>query len=300
MAWRGVVIANPARLSLDRHCCLVDAEEGQVRLAFEDIAYVVFDTPQASLTSALLARFAENNVLVVTCDARHHPNGALLPLQGHHRQTASLRLQMNLGEVVRKRIWQRLVQAKIGNQAAVVDMVRGKGTGKALNAMAARVASGDPDSIEARAARDYFQTMFDDFRRSDDDDLRNAMLNYAYALLRAGLARALAAQGFHSALGIHHDSAANAFNLADDLIEPWRPLADLHVVRLLATRLSDAGSDLSVADRRELARLLVADVRFAEEGKMQMVTGIEYQVDGLFAALESQDASRLPLPLPVD
>jgi CRISPR-associated protein Cas1 len=139
--------------------------------------------------------------------------------------------------------------------------------------------------------------LFEGFRRRpEDDDVRNAMLNYAYALLRAGLARGLAAQGFHPAIGLHHDSVDNAFNLADDLIEPWRPLADLHVARYVAER--PAGDTLTVDDRRELARLLVADVRVGTEA-MSVTTAIELQVDGLVTALDTKNPARLPVPEPV-
>ena len=301
MAWRGVVIARPARLTLAAGCCLVDAEDGPVRLAFEDIAYLVLDTPQVSLTSAVLARFAEENVLVIACDGRHLPTGALLPLQGHHRQVASLRLQLAAPPGLKSKIWRFLVRAKVENQARVLDLM-GREGGAGLVAMAGRVDRDDPDQIEARAARDYFPRMFDDFRRRDDGDLRNAMLNYAYAVVRAGLARALAAQGFHPALGIHHDGVGNPFNLADDLIEPWRPIADHHVARHLGDRplgdRDDEDPDLTVADRRELARVLVSDIAMGEETTTALV-GVERMVDGLYAALDHRDASLVPRPRPM-
>lgn len=297
MAWRGVVLTRPAALRLDRGCCLVEAEEGPIRLALEDIAYLVLDTPAASLTSALLARFAEAGVLVLACDARHLPAGALLPLQGHHRQTGTLRRQLAVTDGLRKRLWQRLVQAKIDNQGRVLLRL-GRAGGRGLAALAGRVRPGDPDGLEARAAREHFARLFSGFRRRrEDGDIRNAMLNYAYALLRAAIARGLAAQGFHPAIGLWHDNVDNAFNLADDLIEPWRPLADLHVVRHLAER--ESSPELTVADRRELARLLVADVIMADE-TMTALTGIERMVDGLFHALGARDPTRMPLPRPAE
>lgn len=299
MAWRGVVVSRPAALRLESHCCVVDGEDGAIRLAFEDISYLVLDTPQVTLTGALLARLAETNVLLVSCDARHMPCGALLPLQGHFRQTASFRLQLALTEAARRRLWQRLIRGKIVNQGRVLARLHGPAAGKAFAAMAERVEPGDPANVEARAARDYFARLFKGFRRRrDDGDRRNAMLNYAYALLRAALARGLAAQGFHPALGLHHDGVDNAFNLADDVIEPWRPLADLHVARHLAASGSSdgAGDELTLTDRRELARLLVADVRLGDEGVMSVVAAIDRQIDGLHAAFAGREASLLPVP----
>ena len=295
MAWRGVLLTKPAALRLDQACCLVETDEGLVRLAFEDIAYLVLDTPQASLTSALLARFAETGVLVVACDGKHLPTGALLPLQGHFRQVQTLRAQLAVTDGLRKRLWQRLVRGTIANLGRALETL-GHAAGRGLQAMAERVQPGDPDNLEAQAARKHFSKLFAAFRRRrEDGDVRNAMLNYAYALLRAGIARGLAAQGFHPAIGLFHDNVDNAFNLADDLIEPWRPLADLHVVRHLAAR--EPGAELTVADKRELARLLVADIVQDGQG-MSMLTGIERMVDGLLAAITARDPARLPLPEP--
>lgn len=301
MAWRGVLLSNPAQLSLDRNCCLVKGQDGPIRLAFEDMAYLVLDTPRALLTSALLARLAEENVLVITCDGRHLPTGALLPLQGHFRQTAALRLQLSAPPGLRRRLWQCLVAAKVLNQGRVLKL-QGHAEAKAFGAMAERVTPGDEGQIEARAARIYFRLLFSDFRRRRaDGDVRNAMLNYAYALLRAGLARALAAQGFHAAIGMNHDSIDNAFNLADDLIEPWRPIADLHVIRRLAARETDEMGEpsLSVADRRELARFLVADVGL-KDTTTTVAAGLDRMVDGLYGAMDQRDPGLLPLPYPAE
>jgi CRISPR-associated protein Cas1 len=293
VAWRGVHVSRPCRLSVDLGCCVVENEDGAIRLAFEDIAYLVLDTVQVSLSGAVLAGFAGANVLVLVTDERHLPTGALLPLQGHFRQTGTLRRQLAATPALRKRLWQALVAAKVRNQAGTLERL-GRDGSPALYAMAARVEPGDPDQIEARAARHYFTCLFDDFRRRHDEgDLRNAMLNYAYAIVRAALARTLAAQGFHPALGVWHDSVENAFNLADDLIEPFRAIADLHVARTLATRAP--GEALTVDDRRALARLLVGDVGLAGE-TMTLLTAAERMADGLLAALTRKDPGLLPVP----
>ncbi len=292
MAWRGLLITNPAQLRLDRGCCEIRNEDGVLRLAFEDIAYLLLESPQISLTSALLARLAEAKILVLTCDGKHLPNGALLPLQGHHRQLAALRLQLDLPAGVRGRLWQRLITAKIENQGQVLARL-GRSEATAFNAMAARVRPGDPDGIEARAARDYFALLFPNHRRSDDSDPRNGFLNYAYALLRAALARAVTVQGFHPALGLFHDGLDNPFNLADDLIEPWRPIADLHVSHHLGNDPPPAA--MSVADRRELARLLVSDVTIGTS-TTSVYAAMERIADGLLASYRDRDPKQLPLP----
>ena len=297
MAWRGVFVSRPTRLSLDHHCCLAETDDGPIRLAFEDLSWVVLDTPQIGLSAALLAALADANVLVLTCDAKHLPNGALLPLQGHFRQVGTLRKQVAASDALKRRLWQRLIAAKIVNQGAVLDLLGRRGA-SALQAMATRVQPGDPLNLEAQAARDFFSRLFEGFRRRRDGDVRNAMLNYGYAVVRAGIARDLAAQGFHPALGLHHDSVENAFNLADDLIEPFRPLVDLAVVRRLAARDEGDGDKLTVPDRQALASVLAQDTRLGEE-TLAMLHAIERVCDGLLAALGRRDPTLLPVPAPV-
>ena len=296
MAWRGVLVSRPTRLSLDQHCCLAETEDGPIRLAFEDLSWVILDTPQVSLSAAVLAAFADANVLVLTCDAKHLPNGALLPLQGHFRQVGTLRKQVAATGALKRRLWQRLIAAKIANQGTVLGLLGRAGAG-ALLAMAARVEPGDPLNLEAQAARDFFSRLFDGFRRRRDGDVRNAMLNYGYAVVRAEIARDLAAQGFHPALGVHHDLVENAFNLADDVIEPFRPLVDLAVVRRLETRDEQDGPELTVEDRRALAAVLSLDTRLGGE-TLAMVHAIERVCDGLLAAMGRRDPALLPVPAP--
>lgn len=296
MAWRGVLVSRPTRLSLDNHCCLAETEDGPIRLALEDLSWIVLDTPQVTLSAAVLSALAGANVLVLSCDGKHLPNGALLPLQGHFRQVGTLRTQVAVTNALKRRLWQRLIAAKIANQGEVLGRLGLEG-GRGLLAMARRVEPGDPDNLEGRAAKEFFSRLFEAFRRRRDGDVRNAMLNYGYAVVRAAIARDLAAQGFHPALGIHHDSVENAFNLADDLIEPFRPLVDLAVVQRLAERDPEAGQDLTLDDRRALAAVLSREVRLGGES-FAMAHASERVVDGLLAALTERDPALLPLPAP--
>ena len=147
----------------------------------------------------------DNGVAVMTTDARHTPNGLMLPFHSHHRQAGVAFLQVALGEPLKKRCWQRIVSTKIDNQAAHLD-ARDRRGAEALRAMRGLVGSGDPDNVEARAAREYWSRLFDGFVRADETDLRNKLLNYGYAVVRAAVARALVAFGCLPALGLHHES----------------------------------------------------------------------------------------------
>jgi CRISPR-associated protein Cas1 len=294
MAWRGVHLIRPARLSLADGQMVVAQDAEEVRLALEDIAWVVIDTPQATLTSALLSACMEAGIALVTTDARHTPSGLTLPFHRHHRQAHVAAIQLAVAKPLRKRLWARIVAAKIRNQAAVLERCGRPSAPLAL--MVRRVASGDPANVEAQAARLYWSRLFTKFVREDAADRRNMLLNYGYAVLRAGVARALVAAGLLPALGLHHAGGANAFNLADDLLEPFRPFVDEKV-----WRLSDAGrmrgGEPALEDRHVLAALLLDEALLGRE-RVTLLVAAEHAAESLVRALEGHSAVLLLLPAP--
>jgi CRISPR-associated protein Cas1 len=203
------------------------------------------------VTSALLAACMNAGVAVVITDARHTPSRLALPFHRHHRQGAIARLQAEAKVSLKNRLWQALVRGKIMNQSAVL-VATGKDDAATLKEIARHVEPGDPQNVEARAARFYWPHLFADFVRDDPTDYRNKMPNYGYAVVRAGVARALVAAGLVPALGVSHQGAANAFNLADDAFEPFRPFVDL-VVWKASVNGSRKDGDLSVEERRTMA-----------------------------------------------
>ncbi len=293
MAWRGLHLTQPARLTLADGQMVVSQADGDVRLAIEDLAWVVFDTAQATLTTALIAVCMEAGVALITTDVRHTPSGLLLPFHRHHRQAEVAALQVGASAPLKKRLWQVIVQAKIGNQAAA--LARCGQDAQALRAMARNVGSGDPDNVEARAARHYWGCLFPVFVRENDADRRNMLLNYGYAIVRSAVARAAVAFGLLPALGLHHASISNAFNLADDLVEPFRPFVDAVVWEMSQQgRLADGTP--TVADRRTLASLLTREARFGRE-TVTLLTASEQTAESLVRALEAASPALLRLPL---
>jgi len=195
---------------------------------------------------------------------------------------------------LKKRLWQTIVCRKIENQAAVLFRAQVNGA-RTLREMAAHVRSGDPDNIEARAARYYWQRLFDDFRRQDEADLRNAMLNYGYAILRAGVARALVAAGLLPAFGVHHAGAQNAFNLADDLLEVLRPLTDWIVFLLSDQGRHPCNVELTRDQRQRLAGVMT-ETLVIEGEQMNVLPAVDRMVASLVRALTDQKAETLVLP----
>lgn len=292
MAWRGVHVTQPARLSLADGQMVVEQADGAARVPLEDIAWAIVDTPQATLTSALLSACMAAGVALVFTDARHTPSGLMLPFHGHFRQAGVAAVQAGASAPLRKRLWQALVQAKIANQAA--SLAACGGDGRAVAAMAGLVGSGDPANVEARAARAYWGALFPRFRREDGADKRNMLLNYGYAVVRAAVARGLVAAGLLPAFGLQHSSAANAFNLADDMVEPFRPLVDRQV-----WEMSDSGrareGEPDLADRRMLAALPLRPVLLGRE-RMTVLAASEAVAESLVRALEAKRAGALLLP----
>lgn len=210
-----------------------DGEDKPITAPIEDLAALIVSNPRITYSHGLLAALAEGNVALIICDGRFTPAGVMLPLAGHSLQTERLALQINAPLPMRKRLWQSVVQAKIRAQAALLEDLR-EGDG-GLRALAARVGSGDPANVEAQAARRYWSLLFadPDFRRSPEGGGINPILNYGYAIVRSITARAVCGSGLHPSIGLHHHNRHNPFCLADDLMEPFRPLVDRQAVEIL-------------------------------------------------------------------
>lgn len=292
MAWKGLHLTQSSRLSLADNQVCVKQDEGEVRFALEDIAWIIIDTPQATLSSALVSACMEAGIALVFTDARHTPSGLALPFHRHHRQGGVAKLQAEAKDSFKKRLWQALVRAKIANQAAALAAL-GRDDAATLKEIARHVEPDDPDNVEARAARFYWGRLFNDFIRDDADDRRNKLLNYGYAVVRAGVARALVASGFLPALGLKHDGAANAFNLADDMVEPFRPFVDLLAHKTFNG--GDKSGDITIDDRRAMAGALLINGRVGD-GEVTLLVAAEMAAASLARALEHEKASLLALP----
>jgi len=292
MAWRGIHISQPAELRLRGKQLIISQSDGELSFAIEDLATVIFDTQQINLTGSLLSALSENGVVLLVPDDKHLPAGMLLPFHQHYAQAYIAQLQSTLSQPLKKRLWQNLVKAKIRNQARLLKKLA-KNSADRLFAMAERVNSGDPENIEAQAARIYWSNLFENFGRGDESDPRNGLLNYGYAVMRAALARACTAHGLLPAFGVHHASKNNAFNLVDDLIEPFRPMVDLLAVERIQE--SQAIEALSVEDRRFMANILNQNTTI-NGNQLTILAATEAVATSLVNAVENKSAAVLALP----
>ena len=223
------------------------------RVPIEDIGVVILDHKQISITQGALGALLDNNVAVITCDNSRMPSGLMLPLSANTTQSERFRHQIEASQPLKKQLWQQTIQAKIWNQASVLHSQRGLDCGN-MDAWAKQVKSGDSDNLEGRAAAYYWQNLFGNikgFRRDREGIPPNNLLNYGYAILRAVVARSLVGSGLLPTLGIHHHNRYNAYCLADDIMEPYRPYVDKLVAEIV-----DSGVDISELNKELKSKLL--------------------------------------------
>jgi len=249
MIKRTIYFSNPAYLSL-KDCQLVikmpevenckEFSENQKieyikSIPIEDIGMVVIDNKRITITSGLISALLENNCSVVTCDDKSMPTGMTLPLSGNILQNERFRSQLDASLPLKKQLWQQTVSQKIFNQAVILQKNTSTECG-CMFAWSKEVRSGDPENLEARAAAYYWRNIFPkypDFIRGRNGDYPNNLLNYGYAILRAVVARSLVGSGLLPTLGIHHQNRYNAYCLADDIMEPYRPFVDQLVIEIM-------------------------------------------------------------------
>lgn len=258
MIKRVLCFENPARLSLKLAQMVVELQDVTRTLPIEDIGVVILDHKQITITHALIDALLANNVAIVTSNDKHLPVGLMLPLDGNTLQSERFRAQIDASEPLKKQMWQQTIVAKILGQAHVLgtQLIEHNNMLK----WAKDVRSGDTDNMEARAAAFYWRNMFekDAFIRDPQGLPPNNLLNYGYSIVRAMMARALVGAGLLPTLGIHHHSRYDAYCLADDIMEPYRPFVDMKVLEMWKN--GGITSDISSDQKRELLGITTMDV----------------------------------------
>ena len=269
------------------------------RVPFEDIAVIVLNNREITITHAVLSACGEYGIGLYSTGDNHQPNGVFLPFLSHSRATRMMRLQLSLDKPQAKRAWAEIVKVKISNQAKCLQLARHtleKNSEVArLESYASRVRSGDIENMEAQASSYYFPQLFGKGFHRAKDCWVNGALDYGYAIIRGAITRALVAHGFQPNIGLFHRSEQNAFNLADDLIEPYRALVDLHVFRAINPH-ADPLAELAPSDKIALVGLLNADVAMPR-GTMSVLSSIEQATESLVRLLEGANESVLEMPV---
>lgn len=286
MAFRNIIVESPAHISV-KNSQLVIRTDREHSAAIEDISALLIESRQSIISAAALAQLGQRGCAVFFCDEKHLPCAVMTGFARHSRELAVLRSQLDTGEVLKKRLWQSIVTAKILNQARCLRLADKEEEAESLKRLAAQVRSGDSGNTEAEAARRYFPAMFGaGFTRGAENGL-NAGLNYGYAILRGCMARYLAVYGFLPALGLHHRSELNNFNLADDLMEPFRPVVD----RIVFLSFEEE-KELDPVSKRQLFNCLNMDILSGGE-RHSVAYAMERLVQSLSRSLDSGEAKLL-------
>lgn len=246
-------------------------KEAERTFPIEDLGFVILDDKRITVTQGLLEGLVANNCALISCDNTHHPAGLLLPMVGNTLMSERTRCQVDCSKPLQKQLWQQTVQAKIANQAANLEQLV-QVENRNMLAWVGQVRSDDADNLEARAAAYYWKNIFPEFPhfvRGRDEEPPNNLLNYGYAILRAVVARSLVATGLLPSLGIHHHNRYNAYCLADDIMEPYRPIVD-GVVRQMILNYQDI-QILTVAMKRDLLSIPMLDVSINGQNRPLMV-----------------------------
>lgn len=292
MVKRTLYFGNPAYLKTKTEQLLIEkqGDEEPVTIPIEDIGLIVLDHSQITITSGVVAKMLEKNVALVTCDATHHPTGLLLNLDGHTLQSRQFAAQLEAPLPVKKQLWQQTVSAKIYNQAGLLKR-QGKENKYLLN-LAKDVKSGDTENHEAKAASYYWKALFPPaigFRRDRYGLPPNNLLNYGYAILRAVVARSLVGSGLLPTQGIFHRNQYNAYCLADDIMEPYRPFVDWLVCSLFNPVEPDF--ELTPELKRQLLTIPAMDV-FVDGERSPLMNAVQRTTASLAKCFEGK-AKRL-------
>ena len=276
MLKKTLFFSNKCSITTKLEQLVINSDIRNTTIPIEDIGFVVIENQESYISIPALSKLSNNNVSVIFCDDKHMPKSMLLNLDGHHIQQELFRHQINASEPLKKQLWQQTVKAKIENQSSLLKSL---GINKTpMDYYASKVLSGDTDNREAVAASYYWKHIFDfNFKRDRYGNYPNSFLNYGYIILRAAVARALAGSGLLTTLGIHHHNKYNAFCLADDIMEPYRPLVDAKVIEIMSNYEEQ---DLTTPIKAELLKVLTETVYF-ENNKSPLMVGLETTASSL-------------------
>lgn len=295
MIKRTLYFGNPAYLKTGNEQLIIEMHDnGETKtVPIEDIGLLILDHQQITITHALIAKLLEKNCALITCDVTHHPTGLMLNLDGHSLQSQKFKAQLEASVPLKKQLWQQTVMAKINNQAILLR--KNRKNNQLLINFATEVKSGDSENHEARAASYYWKNVFPEFVQFKRDRYGlppNNFLNYGYAILRALVARSLVGSGLLPTLGIHHQNQYNAYCLADDIMEPYRPFVDMLVCSMIDP--DEPAFEITKEIKTKLLTLPAMDV-YVEGQKSPLMNAVQKTTASLAKCFEGK-ARKLSYP----
>ena len=287
-------IAKPCKLSVKNRQLLYEPQEegcDPLKLPLEDISVIILESKQIYFGNSLLSELADYGVVLFSCDSSHLPSGVFFPFHNHSRYAEMATVQIEVGEIFKKRLWQEFVKAKIKNQAEVLKALN-KDNADKLFEMVKNVQSGDAKNTEATAANLYWKSLWHDFNRNDECDIRNSALNYGYAIIRGAVARSVVGAGLLPFFVIHHANKLNSFNLADDLMEPFRPFLDYQVALMNWEDITELTPEI----KNNLVKVLTENCVLVGEQR-GLLYACEEEAESVAKAMKSKDVKLLRIPV---
>lgn len=290
MGFRNIKIDSNLQLHIENQQ-LVIGNFSEIKFPLEDINSILIENQAVTFSSYFLQKMADMGIAVYVCDEKHLPNAVLLPMAKHSRHFKVLKCQIEIGKPLQKRLWQQIVIQKIKNQSLCLRLLNKDGASE-LQKMCKEVQSGDKTNVEAKAAAYYFRKMYGlGFSRADDHII-NLALNYSYAIVRGIIARSIVCYGLEPSIGLFHRSELNCFNLADDMIEPFRPIVDLHVSGKFD--ISETRDVLTPEIKRELYGIINYDMLI--KGEKRILSNCDDMLIASYSSILQGNKEELDLP----
>jgi len=299
MGWKVIHLTKPCKIKVRDENLLLSFYENEknIRVTIKDIDFILFDNTQFSITGKVLELLSKNGIATLFIDEEFHPSSILLPYHTYTLLTEMANIQISITQEFKAKTWQNIIKSKISNQAYTLKFWN-KIEFEELESLSQKVLLFDANNDEAQSARIYWKSLFTNktFRREQgSEDIINSMLNYTYAILRATMARSLSTSGFLPVFGIWHQNRYNAFNLVDDLIEPFRAFCDMYVKTLLNTKYSQSLS-LTIPIKRDLVKLLTFECVNINNGLSSISKAVELFVKHYKRAVLADDISLIVYP----
>lgn len=292
MAFRTVLIEKALNVRLDLNNIVVTREDDKFWVNIDEISILIIDDPRCNVSLNVLAYLCEKGVCMLFCDASHMPIGALETLSLHSKNSKRIIQQINWRSDIKEYLWTRIVHSKIENQIATLERCYKFDKLDILNELLEKLTIGDEQNREGTVSRIYFKELFGDTFKRFNEDIINFCLNYIYQIIRSKIAQEIVAYGYLPAYGIHHKSEYNAFNLADDFIEPFRGICDFYVHDILETSMDDY---LTPDLKHQLLNIVNIPIKY-NNGKYKMHIVIQFYVQNLFAFLETGVVDKIIFP----
>lgn len=295
MSWRSIFISKPCKIHIEHNNLIVSNEDGDNLVTLDSIASIVIETTRVTITTYAISKLAEAGVAVLYIDKKYNLNAITLPFHTHSTFSKIVHSQIDISKPLKKKLWQELVKSKVKNQASILEYFNRVKSSKILYEYVKSVKSNDEKNVEAKAAKIYWSELFENFVRvhKGANDVRNASLNYCYAIVRSAVVRSLTNVGLMPSFGIHHQNYFNSFNLADDMIEPYRAFVDLHV-KLTLLKYND--EVLTSQIKQEYVNILNLEYVDIDGGISNLRTAVDTTIQSVQKCVLQKDVSYLVLP----